>query len=169
MSAAATVDKPVTPILKTIYHNNIGPIRNPICPINDHSTVLEYNPWSTHKRALKRIEKFHVESFALAKLRHDMPSSPNRNPPKKRLSNPRVVSILKTMAEIAFHRTQAADRVPLASIANTHVKTSKRYVKQLSKDLCKEETAHLRIKNMMQHEPMGIFQVANLPPKIDPT
>ena len=97
-----------------------------------------------------------------------MPSSPNRNTPKKRSSNPRVVPILKSLAEVAYHRAQAADGVPLVSIANTPVETSARYVRQLSKDLCKEKMSHLRIKNMMRHGPTGIFRVANLPPKIDP-
>ena len=115
-----------------------------------------------------RLAKFDKESFALANLRHGMPSSPNRNLPEQWSSNPRVVPIFRSMVEIAFYRAKDAERVPLAPIANTPVAISAGYVSTLSKDLCQEDKSNRHIKDMMCHKPTGIFGVADLPLKIDP-
>ena len=72
------------------------------------------------------------------------------------------------MATIAFEREEEAHRIPLAQIANTSAAISASYVCKLSKDLRQEDKSNLRIKDIMRRKPTEIFQVADLPPRLDP-
>ena len=122
----------------------------------------------TRKRAMIRLAKFNKDSLALANSRHDMSSIRNRNPPKHWSSNPTVVPILRSMADIVFYPAQDAKRIPLAPVANAPVAISAGYVSTLSKDLRWEDKSNYGIKDIMCHESTRIFRVADLPPEIDP-
>ena len=108
---------PVDPPVNLNFKFPIGPRRIPLKPINHVDCVKEISVWTKRLTTVKRVKSYHKQSVREAKANKSMPSSRKKTPPRS--SNRKVQKHLNALTDIAYHRSRAADRVPLATKSGT--------------------------------------------------
>ena len=123
---------PVDPPVNLNFKFPIGPRRTPLKPINHVDCVKEVSVWTKRSTTVKRLQSYHKQGYREARANKVMPSSRKKTPPRS--SNRKVQKHLDQMTTIAYHRSRAADRVPLAKeLGKTKTSVCKGYLRDLSK------------------------------------
>ena len=161
-------DTPVMPDVNLNFNFPLGPYnRNPLKPYNHVYCVQEVSVWTDRSTTVNRLHSYHKQGHRVARANKNMPSSRKKTPPRS--SNPKVQKHLNKMADMAYHRSKAADRLPLArESGKTNIGYCKRYLQDLSKGNRADQKVYSVLKDRVKDNALELYGIWNLPVIHDP-
>ena len=161
-------DTPVMPDVNLNRNFPLGPYnRDPLKPYNHVDCVQEVSVWSDRATTLNRLHSYHTQAHRVARANKNMPSSRKQTPPLS--SHPKVQKHLNKLADMAYHRSKAADRVPLARESRkTNIGDCKRYLRDLSTGNRADQKVYSVLKDRVKDDALELFGLRNLPVEHDP-
>ena len=149
-------DTPVMPDVNLNFNFPIGPCRNLLKPYNHIDCVQEVSVWTDCSTTVDRLHSYHKQGHRVARANKNMPSSRKQTPP--RLSHPKVQKHLNKMADMAYHRSKAADRVPLATESGTtNINDCRRYLQDLLKGNRADQKVYSVLKDRVKDDVLELF------------
>ena len=113
----------------------IGPRITPLKPYNHVECVKEVSLWTKRSTSVKRLHSYHKQGHRESRTKKSIPSLHKKT--LLHLSNQKVQKHLDQMMNMAYHRSRAVDRVPLANgSGQTEKSVYKGYLRDLSQENC---------------------------------
>ena len=118
--------------------------------------------WTNRSTTVDRLHSYHKQGHRVARANKNMSSSRKKTPPRS--SNPKVQIHLNKMAEMAYHRSNAADRVPLATESGTtNINDCRRYLRDLLKGNRANQKVYSVLKDKVKDDALELYGIRNLP------
>ena len=123
--------------------------------------------WTNRSTTVNQLQSYHRQGHRVERANKSMPSLRKKTPP--RLSNWKVQKQLNQTTSMAYHRSNAADRVPLVTESGkTEISDCKHYLQDLLKGNRADQEGYSILKDRVKVDAPELYSIRNLLVEYDP-